>query len=61
MSTTPTPNGRPLRQALDPAASSSNGTFTIVKEVLLGQFQNDHRRSESVKIFSEREWSTSAR
>jgi hypothetical protein len=62
------PQGRPLRQALDPVASPSpylssltsaaNGTLSIAKEVLMGSLQSEYRRSESVRILSDRECST---
>jgi division protein 1 len=55
-------HGRPLRQALDPVAnpylssisSAANGTLSIAKEVLMGSFQSEYRRSESVRILSDR-------
>ncbi|WRT63656.1 mitochondrial division protein 1 [Kwoniella shivajii] len=47
----------PLRQALDPISSpymsSINGTLSIAKEVLMGSFQSEHRRSESTRILSD--------
>ncbi|WWC85751.1 mitochondrial division protein 1 [Kwoniella dendrophila CBS 6074] len=50
-------NDKPLRQALDPISapymSSINGTLSIAKEVLMGQFQSEHRRSESTRILSD--------
>jgi hypothetical protein len=62
------PQGRPLRQALDPVASPSpylssltsaaNGTLSIAKEVIMGSLQSEYRRSESVRILSDRECST---
>lgn len=49
---------KPLRSALDPISSpyfsSLNGTLSIAKEVLIGPFQGDHRRSESARILSDR-------
>jgi len=49
---------RPIRAALDPISSpylsSWNGTFSIAKEVLMGSIQSEHRRSESVRILSDR-------
>ncbi|RSH90672.1 Mitochondrial fission protein [Saitozyma podzolica] len=57
------PQGRPLRQALDPVASPSpylssltsaaNGTLSIAKEVIMGSLQSEYRRSESVRILSD--------
>ncbi|KAK4688019.1 hypothetical protein P7C73_g2094, partial [Tremellales sp. Uapishka_1] len=47
---------RPLRQALDPISSFSSasaGTLSVVKEVIMGPFQSEHRRSESMKILSD--------
>ncbi|AAW46166.1 hypothetical protein CNBK1470 [Cryptococcus deneoformans B-3501A] len=48
---------KPLRSALDPISSpyfsSLNGTLSIAKEVLIGPFQGDHRRSESARILSD--------
>ncbi|WVQ64748.1 mitochondrial division protein 1 [Kwoniella botswanensis] len=48
---------KPLRQALDPISSpymsSINGTLSIAKEVLMGSFQSEHRRSESTRILSD--------
>ncbi|WWC66892.1 mitochondrial division protein 1 [Kwoniella pini CBS 10737] len=47
----------PLKQALDPISSpymsSINGTLSIAKEVLMGSFQSEHRRSESTRILSD--------
>nr|XP_018266624.1 mitochondrial division protein 1 [Kwoniella dejecticola CBS 10117]OBR88782.1 mitochondrial division protein 1 [Kwoniella dejecticola CBS 10117] len=47
----------PLKQALDPISSpyisSLNGTLSIAKEVLMGSFQSEHRRSESTRILSD--------
>ncbi|KAK8845421.1 mitochondrial division protein 1 [Kwoniella newhampshirensis] len=48
---------KPLRQALDPISapytSSINGTWSIAKEVVMGSFQSEHRRSESTRILSD--------
>ncbi|ORY34344.1 putative peripheral protein of the cytosolic face of the mitochondrial outer membrane [Naematelia encephala] len=50
-------HGRPLRQALDPISApyipSLNSTLSIAKEVLMGPFQSEHRRSESLRILSD--------
>jgi division protein 1 len=53
----------PIREALDPIAtpylssisSTVSGNFSIAKEVLMGSFQSEHRRSESTRILSDRE------
>lgn len=52
----------PIREALDPIAtpylssmaSTVSGNFSIAKEVLMGSFTSDHRRSESTRILSDR-------
>ncbi|WVQ80400.1 mitochondrial division protein 1 [Cryptococcus sp. DSM 104549] len=48
---------KPLRSALDPISTpylpSLNGTLSIAKEVLIGPFQGDQRRSESTRILSD--------
>jgi division protein 1 len=50
---------KPLRQALDPISApllpSLHGTYHIAKEVLMGSLGSDYRRSESVRILSDRE------
>jgi hypothetical protein len=51
----------PIREALDPIAtpylssmaSTVSGNFSIAKEVLIGSFTSDHRRSESTRILSD--------
>jgi hypothetical protein len=52
----------PIREALDPIAtpylssisSTVSGNFSIAKEVLMGSFTSEHRRSESTRILSDR-------
>lgn len=50
---------RPIRSALDPISApyfpSLNGSLSIAKEVLMGSFQTDYRKSESMRILSDRE------
>lgn len=51
----------PIREALDPIATpylssmatTVSGNFSIAKEVLMGSFTSDHRRSESTRILSD--------
>ncbi|KAL7418917.1 Mitochondrial fission protein [Cryptotrichosporon argae] len=54
---------RPLREALDPISSTAptfssissaaGGTLSIAREVIMGPFQSDYRRSESLRILSD--------
>jgi len=52
----------PIREALDPIATpylssmatTVSGNFSIAKEVLMGSFTSEHRRSESTRILSDR-------
>ena len=52
------PSEKPLREALEPVSEpylpSLHGTYSIAKEVLMGPFQSEYRRSESVRILSDR-------
>jgi hypothetical protein len=58
----PPPHGgdhdKPLRAALDPISTpafpSLQGSLSIAKEVLMGFQSSDYRRSESVRILSDR-------
>lgn len=60
----PTDDRRPLRAALDPIStpyfsqlsSAASGTMSMAKEVIMGGFGgSDYRRSESMRILSDRE------
>ena len=50
---------RPIREALEPISNpymtTLNDTLHIAKEVVMGSLQSDYRRSESVRILSDRE------
>lgn len=54
----------PLREALDPISTpylsslqtTVSDNFSVAKELLLGSFNSDHRRSESTRILSDCKW-----
>ncbi|RXK39116.1 mitochondrial division protein 1 [Tremella mesenterica] len=56
-----TDQSRPLRQALEPISqpylstisNAATDTISIAREVLMGNFQSEHRRSESMRILSD--------